>query len=128
MPLQLRGTFPVEGKANENPVEHSTRPITNDRRTFREAETRLGVEKLCVSLRGLQGHFGRVSLKEKAIRYKGFHSRTMTVRSQICKQICSKPASFHLSGKHSGVMYGGRETTELLPCKTWPLDPIKSRP
>ena len=26
MPLQLRGTFPVEGKANENPAEHLEMP------------------------------------------------------------------------------------------------------
>ena len=52
MPLQLRGTFPVEGKANENAVEDWTCPITSDGGTFREAETRLGVEKLCVSLWG----------------------------------------------------------------------------
>ncbi len=91
MPLQLRGTFPVEGKANENPVEHSTRPITNDRRTFREAETRLGVEKLCVSLHGLQGHFGRVKVLKK--RQSGTKGSTPVPRPSGLRSVSKSVAN-----------------------------------
>lgn len=48
MPLQLRGTFPGEGKANENggiekPVEHSQMPpITSDRRTLEGSRDQVG--------------------------------------------------------------------------------------
>ena len=133
MPLQLRGTFPVEGKANENPAEpFKDAPITGVGSTFKVAETRLGVQKLCFSPSPTAGPFGRLRKRQlgsssQTQRFHQDHEFMIIVWSQICKQAVAN--LLHLSGKYGGVK-ATKDTTdsrESLQGNDCPLDPIKSR-
>ena len=132
MPLQLRGTVPVRGTANESVVEYSR--CSNHERSKdppRKPRPGWGFRSCALAFADYRaGPFGRLRKgnqarsSQRAERPNGPSVRTMTLWSQICKQSWSQK-SLHLPGKHGGVKW--QRHYGVTTGQDHSLDPIKSR-